>query len=336
MKRRDGVLKLARPSASNRPAKVLRATVIVPTHNPRSGYLAQTLAALRNQTLALHEWELLLIDNASSTALDASLVQWHPNGRVIRESRLGLTAARFRGLREASADLLVWADDDNILAPDYVQAAVRFFAERPGVGAGGGKATPVYESAPPPWYRSDLAPLGCRDLGNQELSAKWTSHGERRYPEAAPIGAGLVIRRAAMATWAEAVERDPVRQKLGRTGQALTSGEDNDIALTLLAAGWELAYTPTLTLQHLIPSRRLTLDYQQRIARATFRDFTRVLLLHDASPWPPISRRTMRLRQLKAWFTCRAWTGPAAQIRWSGLCGHFEGRVAQRPGEPRS
>jgi hypothetical protein len=55
---------------------------------------------------------MLLIDNA----LDAILgnvwdLSRHPKGRDIREDRLGVIMARHRGIKEASAPLLLFVDD---------------------------------------------------------------------------------------------------------------------------------------------------------------------------------------------------------------------------------
>ena len=306
----------------------MRISVLIPTHNPRPDFLDRTLAALRAQTLALSEWELLLIDNCSAPALSPALVAWHPHGRVVPAPVLGLTHARLAGFAEVRAGILVWADDDNLLDPDYLQIVLEAFSNAPHLGAIGGKSIPEYESPPAAWYRPDLAPIGCRDLGDTREEARWNPGEGRYYPNCSPIGAGLAIRKNALSVWIRAVQNDPLRQQLGRTGTALTSGEDNDINLTLLADGWSVAYLPNLRLTHLIPPRRLSIDYQQRIAQAAFRDFVRVLAIHGIRPWPPIPPWTVSLRKAKAWLTHRAWTGPAAKIHWHGLCGQIEGRAA--------
>jgi len=305
----------------------MKLSVIIPTHSPRESYLARTLDGLRRQTGVADDWELLLIDNASPVPLTGSLVEWQPHGRVIREEQIGLTHARLRGIEEAQGELLIWVDDDNILQPDYLQQTVETFSSHPRLGAAGGISTPEYEQEPQAWYSCDLAPLGCRDLGAKEEWMSWNALAPA-YPSHAPIGAGMVTRKEALLTWATAVQRDDRRRALGRTGAALTSGEDNDINLTLLAAGWDLAYLPQLRLTHLIPPRRLTLDYQKRIARATFRDFVKVLDMHGIRLWSPIPAWSIPWRSLRAWFTYRAWSGPAAQIRWQGAIGQFEGRAA--------
>ena len=301
-------------------------TVVLPTHNPRQDILARTLTALEAQTLEKSEWSMLVIDNASVEPLSNKLLDWHPQGRVVREEKLGLTHARLRGIDEADDGLMVWVDDDNLLVADYLQQARDAFKSSPKLGAAGGRSLPEYEETPPAWYLPSLAPLGCRDLGDEGILASWNDQSPE-YPASSPIGAGMVVRRDAILAWAEAVKTDPQRQALGRTGASLTSGEDNDINLTLLRAGWDLAYLPQLRLTHIIPPGRLTLDYQKRMARVSFRDFIRVLDIHGIRPWTPIPRWSIPLRATKAWLTHQAWRGTVEQIRWQGAIGQFEGRA---------
>lgn len=303
-------------------------SVIICTHNPRADYLRRVLDALRDQTLPKDRWELLLIDNASSEPLGKSVdVAWHPRARIIREEKLGLTHARLRAAREAKEKLLVFSDDDTVFDPGYLSLAGEKIKSSSTLGVLGGPSLPEYETPPAEWFRPDLAPLGCRDLGAIEQAARWDANGVREYPGCAPIGAGMVIRREVLEAWAALVANDPKRQALGRTGAALSSGEDNDINLVALARGWEVGYLPGLKLKHLISARRLDQEYLEKLSFASSRDWMRVLALHRISPWPPVPGWTVPLRKMKAWFTCRAWAGPAERIRWRGACGHFEGRV---------
>jgi hypothetical protein len=46
-------------------------------------------------------------------------LSWHPNARHIVEHKLGISVAR-RGMREASTDLLIFVDDDNLLDRNYL------------------------------------------------------------------------------------------------------------------------------------------------------------------------------------------------------------------------
>jgi hypothetical protein len=96
--------------------------------------------------------------------------------------------------------------------------------------------------------------------------------------------------------------------------------------MTILETGAAVAYFPELVLTHLIPARRIERRYLGALNRAIARSWVSVLALHNLQPWPAISRRTLRLRQLRAWLRTAAWRGPAEWIRWQGRCGQFEGQ----------
>lgn len=301
----------------------MKVSVILPAHNSHPGRLERTLAGLRAQKLPPEQWELLVVDNASQPPLRPADL---PGARLVTEPRPGLTHARRLGLRESSGEYVVLVDDDNILAPDYLEQAVRIFAAHPRLGAIGGKNLPEFESPPPAWWQSEFdGLLACRDLGDRPLFAadrRDPQTGRREYPDFAPVGAGMALRRDAVRAWLE----DPAAGNLpDRRGAELSSGGDNDIVLSLLRAGWEVGYFPELRLTHLIPAGRLQRDYLARLKRGIARSWVQVLQRHDANPWPPVAPWTVPLRQLKAWFTHRAWSGPVAYIRWQGACGHFEG-----------
>jgi len=307
----------------------MKLSVIVPAHNPEPGRLARTLAGLRRQTLPANTWETLLIDNASTVPLAAEmwLGQGPENLTVVRENRLGLTAARLRGFAAASGDLFILVDDDNVLAPDYLAAAAARFAVDPLLGAAGGRSAPEFAAEPPGWTREFDGLLAVRDLGAEPRWASWQDPAPREYPACAPIGAGMVLRRHAAETYARAVERDPRRLAFDRTGTRLVSGGDNDLVLTVLEAGLAVAYFPELALTHLIPPGRTRPRYLGALNRAIARSWVGVLALHGIVIWPAVGRRSVPLRQARAWVRARAWTSPAAWVRWQGRCGTFEGQA---------
>ena len=93
---------------------------------------------------------VLFIDNASEPALASRWdISWHPNARHIRENELGLAAARQRGMAEAASDLLIFVDDDNILAADYLTEALKIKRDWPTLGTwGSGTIVPEFEQQP--------------------------------------------------------------------------------------------------------------------------------------------------------------------------------------------
>ena len=113
-----------------------RLSVAICTHNPRADYFARTLDGLQTQTLSRNEWELLVVDNASAPALTPDL-SWHPKGRVVREETVELTPARTCAIRSTRSDLIIFVDDDNVLAPDYLSLCPELDAKWPQLGTWG-------------------------------------------------------------------------------------------------------------------------------------------------------------------------------------------------------
>lgn len=311
----------------------MQLSVIIPTHNPHAGRLQQALRALRAQTLSPGEWETVLVDSASIPAL--TLAEWSPPGptnlRLVAESELGLSRARRRGFAEARGEFIVMVDDDNVLAPDYLERVVALFSAHPKVGALGGRSQPEFELTPPVWVHEFADLIACRDLGRTPLISTGLRNpatGRNEYPTFAPIGAGMALRRAAATAW---LERPGAPRLSDRHGSELTSGGDNDIVFCAMKAGWEVGYFPTLSLTHLIPASRTSREYLGRLNRGIRKSWMQVLRLHDANPFPPLTAAGAFLRKGKAWFTFRAWAGPAEYIRWQGACGQFEGQAELPP-----
>lgn len=306
-------------------------SIVLCTHNPRRAVLDETLAALRRQkALDAGGWELIVIDNASNPALLGSIdVSGYETARIVREDRLGLTHARLRGLTEAAGEVLVFVDDDNLLDEDYLRSAAGAMSGDHTLGAIGGKSIPRYATPPPAWFDELGIDLACRDLGERAQYASWegVDAAQRSYPVCAPIGAGLVVRRAVFEAYATAVERSPGRLGLGRRGADLASGEDNDLIMTALEQGWRVAYLPELRLEHVIPAARLARDYLANYAYSSTRTWVRVLAIHGIRPWRPIDPRSLTFRKARSYLSHRAWSGPAAHIRWRGACGQFDGRA---------
>ena len=133
-------------------------SVIICCHNSAKR-LPETLRHLAAQQVpAAIPWEVVVIDNASTddTATLAPAI-WPASAlaplRVVAEPQAGLRHARIRGIREARHEIISFIDDDNWVAPDWVQRVEALFAN-PEVGAAGGRSEAVTEIPPPPWFES--------------------------------------------------------------------------------------------------------------------------------------------------------------------------------------
>lgn len=238
-----------------------RVSVIVCTHNPREEYLRRVLAGLRGQTLPLDQWELLLIDNASAEPLSGRLdLSWHPKARHVRELELGLTPARLRGIAEATGEVMVFVDDDTVLAPDYLEQAIAISAEWPFVGVWGGNVVPEYEQPLPNWVGTEAWRLTVVDVKEDVWS------NLREGFATIPVGAGMCIRRRVGLFFLERCQTSRQSKSLDRAGAALSGYGDVDLAHCAMDIGLGTGKFVRLSLTHLIPASRLTLDYFLRHA----------------------------------------------------------------------
>ena len=227
--------------------------LVICTYN-NAALLDRTLAAIaRQQVSSQVQWSVLVVDN-NCTDTTGEIVKTYvrsntiPQLRRIVEPRQGLTYARLCGIQNTTADWIAFVDDDCLLAADWVEQAVKFAAAQPDCGAFGGQVILNWE-VPPPSFMIDFG----YSFAQQE-------HGDRPKIVSCLVGAGLIVRREAIAAtgWIE-------KQFMSdRVGKRLVSGGDVEMALRI-AAKYDLWYTPTCQLHHIIPAWRTTEIYLQKI-----------------------------------------------------------------------
>lgn len=283
-------------------------TVIVCTHNPRADYFARTLSGLREQTLNRSSWELIIVDNASQNPISTTIdITWHHRARVVREDRIGLTAARLRGIDEAQGQLLIFVDDDNILERNYLLIAQKQWLSMPWLGTWGGKVEPEFETPPPIWIKTYLPLLAI----NEVRCDQWSNFTDPS--STPPCGAGMCVRIQAAKRWSESVRQSSLRISLGRTGTSLASGEDIDLAFTACDLGLATGRFTALKLTHLIPKERLELKYMSRLVESVAE--SQVLLRSLRENIVPAPPARLRARLLELWHDWRRGPEERALLR---------------------
>jgi glycosyltransferase involved in cell wall biosynthesis len=245
----------------NPPKNMSQLTVVICTHNPKEEFIQETLAALRAQTAPANTWDLLIIDNASNPPLSESVdLRWHPRARIVVESKLGVANARLRGLHEASQDdsaIILFVDDDNILAPDYISEGLTIGNTNNRLGCWGGQLLPRYLSPPPSWLANYQKYLAIFPLEKELITARPGSY------DGVPPTAGAFVRRAVWERYLEIAHAHPLRELLGPKGRLRIGGEDMDLMLSAFDLGLELGRFPALKLEHIMPPERLTPRYME-------------------------------------------------------------------------
>jgi hypothetical protein len=215
------------------------------------------------------------------------------------EEKTGLTHARLCGIGESRGELLVFVDDDNVLRADYLEVCLKISAEHSRLGAWGGSCVAEFEVEPSVELRPWLGGL----VTEQLKATVWAKL--RRWTEASPAGAGLVLRQIQAIHYRELVLNDPVRQSLGRSGKSLAAGEDGDMVLCGFSLGLGAGRFPELELTHLIPAQRLTLEYLEGIHEGFGYGGVTLNAIHQPELLPKQPRLANR-RYFFKWFLFRA------------------------------
>ncbi len=270
-------------------------SVILCTYNPRPDLIARALRALACQTLPVDRYELIIVDNNSSPALVAGDLERLALREltVLRETRQGLTFARDCGIRRSRAPVICFVDDDNELAPDYLERTLEIAAAEPGLGVWGGICEGQLERRVGRFKRAWLPHLGVRHVGGAPL----TGSGEAWGPHE-PIGAGITLRRDVAMGYARFVcETAATAGGLGRKGNALLSGEDSLMSRIAHRLGYAVGYRPQLVLKHHITAGRLSYRYLARLMHGHGRSFVTLARLNgEQFEGPPPAEVKRRIR----------------------------------------
>lgn len=154
----------------------IRVSVIVPTHNSPD-QATECLTALRAS--APEGVELIAVDDASTDRTPEVLAAL--SDRVVRlERNSGPAVARNAGADVASGEILLFVDQDVVVAPEVIDRVARTFERRPDLGALFGS----YDAAPrAPGVVSQFRNLlhhYVHQIGDPEASTFWAGCGAVR------------------------------------------------------------------------------------------------------------------------------------------------------------
>ena len=221
-------------------------SIIICSYNG-SERLPKTLEYLSKLEIQQLDCEFIYVDNNSTDgSVDLVLEFWSNLGSpfplvIETETESGVGYARKKGCQVAKGEFILFCDDDNWLASNYLHILHRIFQNQPEIGIIGGKGIAITEGEFPVWFSlfPELYAVGGRN--------KYTG-----YVEALPA-AGMGIRKKLLQDYYTLFySRFESRNKGKYTG-----GEDTSICLGIAWMGYRSFLTQELEFYHYIPSRRL-------------------------------------------------------------------------------
>lgn len=206
-------------------------SVIIPTYE-RAAPLARCLEALTRASTARDEYEVIVIDDGGSAALEETVTPFRERMavRLVRQPNAGPAAARNMGAAQARGRFLAFTDDDCIPAPNWLDALAGPLQAAPACMVGGRVRNPLNANT------YSVASQAIIDLVYAHYNAD-------------------PLRARFFASNNMALPAQPFRTLGGFTPTFRTS-EDRDLCDRWLGAGYPLIYAPDAVVDHV---RDLTL-----------------------------------------------------------------------------
>lgn len=256
-------------------------SIVVCCFNSRDR-IEETLRHLWNMEIpAGTDCEVILVNNSSkddTAALAARSIAENNRGkvqaRIVDEPTPGLSFARTRGIRESRYDVIIFCDDDNHLAPDYLTVASEILRNNPKAGVVGCWAKPAFSVEGREWLVDFFRAMAIGPQGSQDGPVEWI------------YGAGMIIRKA---VFEKMRERKLEFHLTDRIGDVKMSGGDAETSILARHLGFEVYYSSKLSLRHDIPEYRLRKRHYLSAELATVYPSMYLFLLDKVTRQSPLS-----------------------------------------------
>jgi glycosyltransferase involved in cell wall biosynthesis len=240
-------------------------SIVVCTYNPDFIIFKRLLDAIINLNNNSPSHEVIIVDNNSNPPLQLNLfindfLLKKSNAKLIGEQTPGLTAARISGIRNARYDWIVFFDDDNEPATDYLIDAAKIIDLHPKVGAWGpGTIDVEYTDANPPSWLENYKYVFQQRNGTQ-LDFDNIFWWQNCYP----YGTGFLLHKNICLEYKRRVEGN-IYSLSDRKGKSLSSGGDMQMIYTGLIMGYFIGISPGIKLKHLINKSKANHRYMGRL-----------------------------------------------------------------------
>lgn len=240
----------------------IKLSVIIPTSG-RAAFLKDALDSIAMQTLNKDLYEVIVVENGAKDDTEKVVKEYQSkitNLSYIYEAKPGLHCGRHAGYRAAKGDILVYADDDIIAFPTWLEGVYESFQDEDVMHVGG-KCLPKFEGTVPFWILEKWYQMG--SVGHCLVELSLLDSGEE-IEEITPwviYGCNFAIRRKVLDE-CNGFHPDGVPFNMIQF-----RGDGETYVNEFIARkGYKTLYNPKASVYHRVSANRLTLDYFKKRA----------------------------------------------------------------------
>ena len=232
-------------------------SIIICSYN-RANYIGAALDALYLQSSGLENFEAIVVDNNSTDGTPEVFATWrkhHPKGSFYytTETKQGASFARNTGAEIAKFDWLCFIDDDAIAHKDFVQNIIRHINDQPFVHGFGGRIIPRYIPAEPKWMSYYVSSM----VGNFDYAPAACAFKNGKYP----LESNMIVSKKIFEQIGGFNTQLP-----GVVGTVRIGGEGKDLFYKIMDLGHTIYYDPSIIVEHVVETNKLTKEYMYRVA----------------------------------------------------------------------
>lgn len=222
--------------------------------------LPETLQHLIQQKTTGFEWEIIVVDNAStdstSKVADEILSVAKPKikYKVVYEPNPGLSNARDCGYRTSEFEYLIYCDDDNLLDPNYLITAYNLLSTKSNIDILGGFGSAVFEGKKPNWFDTYYINFA---VGEQSPNLM-----ANLIQVDSVYGAGMIVKREVLNKLNEIGFKSLLSD---RKGDQLISGGDTELCIVSRILGYNVWYCKELRFKHIMTNSRMEWSYLKKL-----------------------------------------------------------------------
>ncbi len=212
-----------------------KVSVCVATYN-RQAYLREAIQSILQQTLT--DWELLVCDDGSQDGTPEMMAEWAGDARIhyIRhDQNIGKSNNMRSGFERATGDYFIKFDDDDRLAPDFLEKTVAVLEQDSALAF----------VATDHWV---IDPAGDRDLAATEKNSQFWGRSTLREGVIDNLLAVVFVHQSVQ-IGATLFRRSPLMD-LGYMRPNIQNCEDNDLLVRLALAGYAAYYLPERLMEY--------------------------------------------------------------------------------------
>ena len=222
---------------------------IICTYN-RADMLRNCIYSILDNNYSKELYEIVVVNNNSTDNTEAvinELKALNKNIRYLIEEQIGLSKARNKGINESKGDIVVFLDDDTILAKEYITHLVEAIHKNSGVVCASGQILPLWGISEPAWFTDAFASIIGKTLyGEDDRILKGSEM---------PIGANMIFKKTVFG------EVGLFNSELGIQGDKLGLGEENDICLRIRKRGYNIHYFSKVLVYHNVHENKVDKNY---------------------------------------------------------------------------